>query len=192
MPRTSSRGRPDGYRRPGFSWTRAGGIVELDTLGGTNASAAGLNDAGQIIGQSETPSGFQQAFLQMPSGLVSLATEPNTSSEAVAINARGQIAGSRGTDTTTSENDERHAMLWEVSAPIVTVKIDIKPGSSENTINLHSHGVVPVAILSDAGFDATDVDPGTVTLAGGPVRRRATVVMAEVRDVDLDGGPIWW
>jgi probable HAF family extracellular repeat protein len=174
-----------------FSWTPAGGMVEMGTLGGMNSFAFTLSDAGQVVGQSDTPSGFQQGFLWTPSGgMVSLATLPDTSSEAVAINAHGQIAGSRGVARSTSPDDETHAMLWELSPAFVTVNIDIKPGSSENTINLHSHGVVPVAILSDASFDATHVDPSTVTLADAPVRIKGNGQwMAEVRDVNGDGRP---
>lgn len=44
--------------------------------------------------------------------------------------------------------------------------VDIKPGSDRNPINPGSRGVIPVAILSTAGFDATTVDPSTV--AFGP------------------------
>ena len=40
--------------------------------------------------------------------------------------------------------------------------IDIKPGSNTNPINLRSKGVIPVAILSTASFDATSVDPASV------------------------------
>jgi hypothetical protein len=46
------------------------------------------------------------------------------------------------------------------------VEIDIKPGSYPNTINLGSHGAVPVAILSSDTFDAKQVKPEFVTLAG--------------------------
>jgi len=49
------------------------------------------------------------------------------------------------------------------TAPIVLeVDIDIKPGSFPNSIKLSNSGVVPVAILSTATFDATTVDPSTV------------------------------
>ena len=61
------------------------------------------------------------------------------------------------------------------------VKIDIKPGGNPNNINLKSKGVVPVAVLTTKGFDASTVDPDTVTFAGAePVRWRLC-------DVDNDG-----
>ncbi len=47
----------------------------------------------------------------------------------------------------------------------LTVAIGINPGSFPNNINLSSSGVVPVAILSSTTFDATRVNPESVTLA---------------------------
>jgi len=44
------------------------------------------------------------------------------------------------------------------------VLVDIKPGSFPNSFNVKSKGVLPVAILSTADFDATQVDPATVAL----------------------------
>jgi len=69
------------------------------------------------------------------------------------------------------------------------VEIDIKPGSSQNTINLGSAGVVPVAILSSSEFDATSVDPETITLAGAPVQRvgKNNKPLCHAADVNLDG-----
>ena len=69
------------------------------------------------------------------------------------------------------------------------VVIDIKPGSDDNVINLGSHGVVPVAILSTAEFDATTVDPATVALAGSNVaiRGKGDRLMTNEEDVDGDG-----
>lgn len=70
----------------------------------------------------------------------------------------------------------------------VTVGIDIKPGSFPNSINLGSNGVVPVAILSSATFDATTVNPTTITLASASVRLRGNgMPMASFQDVNNDG-----
>jgi hypothetical protein len=60
----------------------------------------------------------------------------------------------------------------EAFSPFLAVGIDIKPGDTQNTINLKSKGVVPVAILGSATFDPMTVDPATVTLAGAPVATR--------------------
>ena len=53
--------------------------------------------------------------------------------------------------------------------PGIVITIDIKPNDYPNSINLSSAGIVPVAILSSSTFDATQVNPATVTLAGGRV-----------------------
>ena len=71
----------------------------------------------------------------------------------------------------------------------IPVAIDIKPGSYPNVINLGSHGLVPVAILSSEDFDATTVDPETVELAGADVavRGKSNKYMAHEEDVNGDG-----
>lgn len=69
-----------------------------------------------------------------------------------------------------------------------TVEIDIRPNSENNRINLRSHGNVPVAILSTADFDATTINPATVTFAGAPVdSRRNDEPRVTFRDVNDDG-----
>ena len=71
----------------------------------------------------------------------------------------------------------------------IQVQIDIKPGSDANSINLGSHGLIPVAIFSNAGFDATEIDADTVELAGSSVavRGKGNKLMASTDDVNGDG-----
>lgn len=70
----------------------------------------------------------------------------------------------------------------KVSLAATEVTIQIKPGSSGPApIHLGSAGAIPVAIMSDHGFDATQVDPATVTLAAGNAQR------CNPQDVDGDG-----
>jgi len=71
-----------------------------------------------------------------------------------------------------------------------SVAIDIKPGAFPNSINLSSNGVVAVAILSTATFDATKVDPTKVTMAGATVKFKGNgTPMASIQDVNGDGRP---
>jgi parallel beta-helix repeat protein len=76
-----------------------------------------------------------------------------------------------------------------VSCGVLVVAIDIKPGSYPNAINLGSHGLIPVAILSSDDFDATTVDPESVELAGAgvAVRGKSNKYMAQQEDVNGDG-----
>ena len=86
-------------------------------------------------------------------------------------------------------NSIRNAFVAKISeVQVVEVTIDIKPGSFPNSINLGSNGNVPVAIFSSATFDATTVDPLTVTLAdvGVKVRGNGTPQASE-QDVNGDG-----
>lgn len=67
------------------------------------------------------------------------------------------------------------------------VPIDIKPGSDPNSINPRSKGVIPVAILSTATFNATTVDPLSVTF--GPGGASEVHNKGHVEDVNGDGKP---
>lgn len=71
---------------------------------------------------------------------------------------------------------------------VTAVDIDIKPYSDPSSINLDSLTHVPVAIFSSAEFDATTVDPSTVTLEGAPVRlKNDGTPMYDIVDVNGDG-----
>jgi len=65
--------------------------------------------------------------------------------------------------------------------PVIEVDIDIKPGSDPNSINFGSKGVVPVAVLTTDDFDASTINPETVSFAG------ASPVRWAMEDVDGDG-----
>ena len=67
------------------------------------------------------------------------------------------------------DRDRDHALRAQVDRVGGTARldvderlIDIKPGSATNPINLRAKGVIPIAILSTASFDATSVDPASV------------------------------
>jgi hypothetical protein len=68
------------------------------------------------------------------------------------------------------------------------VSVDIKPGSSQNTINIGSAGVIPVAILSTPTLEATTIDPDTLFVAGAPVGMagKSGKYLCQTRDVNGD------
>ena len=74
---------------------------------------------------------------------------------------------------------------------VVSVHIDIKPGSAQNPINLGSHGLIPVAILSTPTFDARTVVATSVCFgdAGNASQRDCTEAHGKrhVADVNGDG-----
>jgi uncharacterized delta-60 repeat protein len=75
----------------------------------------------------------------------------------------------------------------------ITVSVDIKPGSATNPIQLSSNGLIPVAILTTDGFDATTVDPTTVCFgdADNPGERDCTEAhgTGHIEDVNGDARP---
>jgi hypothetical protein len=77
--------------------------------------------------------------------------------------------------------------------PVMEVDVDIKPFDDANTIRLTTSkkGVIPVAILSTATFDATTVDPSTVCFgdAGAPGERACTEThgRGHIEDPNGDG-----
>jgi len=88
----------------------------------------------------------------------------------------GNLTGSTNPDIITINGDKTVTAVF-----IRTIKIDIKPGSDPNSINPKSKGVIPVAILTTDDFDATTVDPATVTFG------QAAPVRYAIEDVDGDG-----
>jgi hypothetical protein len=69
------------------------------------------------------------------------------------------------------------------------VNIDIKPDSDTNSINISSAGMIPVAILCSDTFDATTVDPDTISLAGARVKMvgKSGKYLSHEEDVNGDG-----
>jgi hypothetical protein len=67
--------------------------------------------------------------------------------------------------------------------PVRRIAIDVKPGDYPNAINPRSNGVIPVAVVSSASFDATSIDRTTVRF--GP--DQAVPLTTSVEDVNSDG-----
>jgi hypothetical protein len=61
--------------------------------------------------------------------------------------------------------------------------VDISPGRFPNVVDLDSHRRLRVGILSTYGFDATQLDTSTLTVAGAPV------TFTSVKDINGDGRP---
>lgn len=69
-----------------------------------------------------------------------------------------------------------------VDCRTVSTAVDVKPGTTPNTINLKSKGGVLVAILGSSSFDVTAVDGATLMFAGSAPSDAGTL-----GDVNADG-----
>ena len=83
--------------------------------------------------------------------------------------------------------ETNHLSFFAITTGIL-VDIDIKPGSFPNSINPNAGGVIPVAILGTNAFDASWVDPATVTLEGANAKGKGrSGHIGSLEDVDGDG-----
>jgi len=73
-------------------------VTELGTLGGHNSKASGINDAGQVVGYSETADGQYHAFITGPNGvgMTDIGPPGGGFSWATGINKTGQVVGWSG------------------------------------------------------------------------------------------------
>lgn len=92
-----------------------------------------------------------------------------------------------------ADGDAIEDISLESHATTRQVSIDIKPGSSTNPINLKAKGVIPVAILSSATFDATQVVVSSVCFGDAENASQRDCTEAHGKghpeDVNGDGRP---
>jgi dipeptidyl aminopeptidase/acylaminoacyl peptidase len=93
--------------------------------------------------------------------------------------------GSNQTNLTNNSAEDVRPDWQSLHSSIILVEIDIKPGEEPNSINPKSKGVIPVAILTTAAFDATTVDPLSVRF--GPAGAAEAHNQGHIEDVDGDG-----
>jgi probable HAF family extracellular repeat protein len=120
-----------------FLWNKRGHplMKDLGTLGGDNASALWLNDAGDVVGFADLPnppgcSGFScihHAFLWkhgMMTDLGSVGSDP--CSRALSINSKGQIVGFT---IAVCGGNPTLGFLWEDGGPMIDLNTLVPPGS---------------------------------------------------------------
>ncbi len=78
-----------------------------------------------------------------------------------------------------------------LAEPAIPALVDIKPGSSPNSVNLKSKGVLPVAILSTDDFDVNEVDVDSLRFGDPLLIDNGGTAMSPLRsayeDVSGDG-----
>jgi len=71
----------------------------------------------------------------------------------------------------------------------IEVRIDVRPGSTVNPINLKSEGEIPVAILGSPGFRVSDLDRMTLRFGHCGRNEGARTRAFQIEDVNRDGIP---
>ena len=74
----------------------AGSVNDLGTLGGLGSLGEGINDAGEVVGQSSDNTGHGKAFLWSGGMMTNLGTVGGTFSQANGINSGGEVVGYSG------------------------------------------------------------------------------------------------
>lgn len=172
----------------------------------TDTDLNGVGDVCQTPDQLHDTAGLIQAFLDGTSGgwpgslrfadeatllhrlahIVEFRLRVGLSDDALALTQR--LVASLVSSGLVAAGDA-DVLVEAVLATLVTnVRIDIKPDSDQNTINLGSNGNVPVILFGAADFDVNGVDPMSVTLAGAAVRLRGNgQANVTIKDADQDG-----
>lgn len=81
----------------------------------------------------------------------------------VELRVTNEVASGAGSITLAYADPYAHSIMF---MGVREASVDIKPMSWPNPVNVKSKGVVPVAVLGSEMFDATTIDPMTVSLAG--------------------------
>jgi hypothetical protein len=153
------------------------GTTGVDSL--TVNGTAG-DDAITLAG-NEVQNGAERVVIDAP--VESLLVNAGDGSDAMSIVdftapiANLGLDGGAGTNQVSVEGDLPPGVVLDIVAATQTVQLQVL----RDTLNLASNGVIAVAVLSTANFDASQVDVGTVVFAG------AHAAQSVLEDADGDG-----
>jgi len=161
----------------GFSWTQAGG---LQSFGAPGTMAFAINDAGTIVGQEMTASGYRHAFSKTQSGgMVDLGTLGGGMSTALAINNKGWIVG---TSTTNDGTGILHGFLWTPSGGMqdFTALANIGTQKQPYSLGINDYGDIAftnknLMIVLLPNVTATAVSSANPSAVGQPITITATL-----------------
>ena len=112
---------PSGGPAPGiraFLWHH-GSMRDLGDLGGGDASAFAINNAGVIVGRSSIASGDQRGFYLDQGGMREIPTLGGNFSELRSVNRWGEAAGSSTTDPSAPGGSGFHAVIYRPGGRLI-------------------------------------------------------------------------
>jgi hypothetical protein len=156
--------------------------------GTLNSSAGATFTLDFYASAAADPSGFGEGARHLGSAVVATDAGGNAFFQVVLVASTGpsEVVTATATDSAGNTSEFSRAVL-AIQRPVA---IDIKPGDTQNAIDLKSIGVVLVAVLTRVNFDAAAVDRTNLSrIRFGDVNgvARVSPVFSELADVDGDG-----
>jgi hypothetical protein len=184
----------------------AGDVVMVDIDGGMKAAGAGrsVDTFIAIFGPApafkklrendDAGSPLDEGSIHRFDSRIVLFSVPATATYTVGVSyPRSMRDGGVTTSSSlpTNANGSYRLIISGVTPRLQQINIDIKPGNDELApINPKARGVIPVALLGSAEFDALTVDPES--LAFGPTGNEKSLRRCHMQgeDVNGDGRPV--
>jgi probable HAF family extracellular repeat protein len=169
-----------------FSWTAAGGMVDLGTLGGASFAGA-VNDEGQVVGGSFLLDNTLHAFSWTAAeGMVDLGTLGGSWSSTADVNDRGQVVGSSATPS-----GDRHAFSWTAAGGMVD--LGTLGGRSSDAVAVNENGqIVGNSELPTGAWQAFSWTPrGGMIDLGAPPGNGSFSNVVGLNDNGQVVGPDW-
>jgi probable HAF family extracellular repeat protein len=131
-------------------------VTDLGTLGGPESYAWGLNNQGQVVGDSLTASGQDHCFIWQKGQMTDLGTLGGDSCIAFAINNYGQVAG----QSMIFNGIDKHAFVWRNG--VFTNDLGTLGGPTSGATGINDAGFVTgQSDLASGNYHAFIWDPGT-------------------------------
>jgi probable HAF family extracellular repeat protein len=137
----------------------SGALADLGTLGSGVSMGYGINNLGQVVGQSDLPSGETHAFFHDGTHLIDLGTFGGVYSVAVGVNDAGEVAG-----TSTTPDWQNLAFLY--SDGQMTPIGDLGGGSSQATAINQAGTVIGQSFTPDFTYQGFVYKDGTSVSVG--------------------------